>query len=835
MARSVTNLASAVRFTAVVCALVGAGCDSAVDPLLASKATVSKVCLDCHNDAERVGELTLEQQDFRAIAGHAPLWEKVVRKLRAGMMPPADGPRLDPNSRTALATWLEAELDRAAASTPNPGRTPAFHRLNRSEYRNAVHDLLDVDLDVSELLPGDDSSYGFDNMAGVLKISPLLLERYLAAAEKISRVAIGRPSGQEGIDYFRVPDDLSQEDRLPGFPFGTRGGTSLTYAAPVDAEYVIAVELARDMNEQVPPYAERQHLEISVDGQRVTLFTLESVKESPPEPERDLTSQIVQIRSRFRLSPAERESRNRADKDWRVRVPLSAGSHSITATFLAMNSALDETTRLPFQRPFPGYINIPETRRGAYLRAVEIAGPYNPTGPGRASSRTRVRVCEPDVDDHSAEGSIPCASKIMSTLARRAYRRPVSDTDVEPLMGFFRAGYADGGFDAGVRLALKRLLVSPEFLFRVEADPEKAKPDAPYRISDLALASRLSFFLWSSIPDDELLDLAATGRLRERAELEHQVRRMIADPRSQRFVENFAGQWLYLRNLQAAVPTQTKFPDFDDTLRQGLRQETELFFSSIVREDRSALDLLRADYTYLNERVARHYGIQGIKGSHFRRVSYGLDNPRRGLLGHGSILTVTSRPDRTSPVVRGKWVLENLLGSPPPAPPPNVPGLVETNGAGVALSMRERLAAHRANPVCASCHSLMDPIGFSLENYDAVGQWRTLGDADEIIDASGSLPGGPTFKGAGELRAALLSSDRFVMTMTEKLLAYALGRGVEYFDLPTVRAIVRDAAKSDYRFSSFLTGVIESPAFTLRTPGVTTPTMSDAKIAEAAE
>jgi len=805
----IARIAQIVAATGVVLA-----CESIKNEANTGKAVISSVCLDCHSDAERAGELTLEGRDLYEIASHAAVWEKVVRKVRSGMMPPIDGPKLDAESRAGLINWLEDELDRAAAMRPRPGRIPAFHRLNRNEYQNAIHDLLDVDIEVSGLLPSDDSSYGFDNIAGVLKVSPLLLERYLVAAEKVSRLAVGVPTGQESIDYYRVPDDLSQEGRLPDLPFGTRGGTSIDYTAPIDAEYVVAAKLARDMNEQVPAWSEPQHLEISVDGARVALFTLDGVKESPPEDERDLTNQIVQIRSRFRLSPADRAARNRADDDWQVRVQLSAGRHEVVAAFISTTATLDEGSRLPFERPYPGYINIPETRRGAYLRSIEITGPFD--APDRTSDRSRERVfvCAPAKDDQS-ERIAECARRILSTLVRRGYRRNVSDSDIEPFMNLYYEASAKEGFDEGIRIALKRLLISPEFIYRVEVNTDEEEGE-PHHVSGFDLASRLSFFLWSSIPDDELLNVAASGRLGDRAELVRQVQRMVADPKSERFAKNFAGQWLFLRNLDAAVPVQTKFPDFDDTLRQGLRRETELFFASVVSEDRPVTDLLRADYSFMNERVARHYGIRGVKGSHFRRVTFDHDNPRRGLLGQGSILTVTSRPDRTSPVVRGKWVLENLFGTAPPDPPADVPGLVETDGAGTALSMRDRLAAHRNNPACASCHAVMDPIGFSLENYDAVGRWRVLGDAEETIDASGTLPDGTILTGPSELNEALVASDLFVQALTEKLLTYSLGRGLETFDMPSVRAIVRESARDEHRFSSLLVGIVMSPAFRMR-------------------
>jgi hypothetical protein len=782
------------------------GC--ARDELATHRATVSGFCFDCHNESDRVADLSLEAHDLARVAADPETWEKVIRKLRAGMMPPADGgPRPEAEARLALAAWLEHEIDQAAAAAPNPGPTVPLHRLNRNEYQNAIRDLLGVEVDVRDLLPADDASYGFDNIAGVLKLSPTLLERYLSAADKVSRLAFGRPGPFANIDWFRVPDDLSQERRLPGLPFGTRGGMAVEYTFPVDGEYEIAADLQRDLNEGVPLYAEDQNLEISIDGERIAVFTLPAVPTTPPEQRVNDPDNpgISQITARLRLSFPERAIRNRMDANWRVRVPVAAGQHRVVATFIAKTAALDETPRLPFLRPYPAGVNINETRTGAYLYSVEISGPYLDV----AAEPAAAAVATSDGEETRE------AVARLTSLARRAYRRPVAAADVESLLAFYSDGAAQGGFDAGLQLAVKRLLVSPEFLFRIERSTIAAGA-VPTQLDDFALASRLSFFLWSSIPDDALLAAAEAGRLVEPAELEAQVRRMLADPKADAFVENFAGQWLFLRNLDAIVPVQSYFPDFDDTLRQGLRRETELFFASIVREDRSALDLLRADYTYLNERVARHYGVPGVKGAHFRRVNWDTDSPRRGLLGHGSILAVTSYPDRTSPVVRGKWILESLLGTPPPNPPPDVPDLVATDGAGTALPMRERLARHREDPNCASCHALMDPLGFALENFDAIGRWRTLGDAGEPLNVSGALPDGTPFEGVDGLRDALVSSDLFLTTLTEKLMTYGLGRGIEYYDMPTVRAIVRDASANDYRFSDLILGIVASPAFRRR-------------------
>jgi hypothetical protein len=825
-------------------------------PAPQARALLDRYCLTCHNErlkAQGTVPIALDRLDLSNVGADAPTWERVVLKLRAGVMPPAGAPRPDPAAHEALTAWLESELDRAAAAAPNPGRTESLHRLNRAEYRNAVRDLLDLDVDVASLLPADDVSYGFDNIAGVLKISPTLMERYLDAARKVSRLAIGTPLPAPNINYFRIADDLSQDEHLPGLPLGTRGGTLIRYTFPMDGVYEISPRLTRDLNESVPLYHDDQLLEVSIDGARVGLFTLpgvgapapagqrtpaeppaaddaadpdepdEPAQPNPPAPPQGGQAQpprppISQIQQTIRVSARERAARNRADESWNLRVRVEAGARDVVIAFVNRVSALDETPRLPFERPYPAGVNIPETRLGAHLRSVEISGPHDPTGPGNGPSRQRVFVCRPAGGAAAGEADA-CARTILSTLARRAYRRPVNATDVDPLMALYQEGRAAGGFDAGIEHALRRLLVSPEFLFRVERDPEGVAPGAAYAVSDLELASRLSFFLWSSIPDEELLDVAAAGRLSEPAVLSAEVRRLLADPRADAFVRNFAGQWLFLRNLEAVVPVQSIFPDFDDALRQSLRRETELFFEAVVREDRSALDLLRADYTFVNERLAEHYGIPNIKGSHFRRVTLGPEIPRRGLLGHGSILTVTSYPDRTSPVVRGKWILENLLGTPPPPPLPNVPALQATNAEGEVLPMRQRLERHRSNPVCASCHAMMDPLGFSLENFDAIGRWRTLGESSAPIDASGMSPDGTRFEGPDGLRAALLQSDRFVATLTEKMMVYALGRGLEYYDAPAIRAILREAAQEEYRFSTLIAGIVQSPPFRMRRAG----------------
>jgi len=808
------------------------------------QALLNQYCVSCHNarmKASGASPLALDTLDLAHVGGDPESWEKVVLKLRAGLMPPAGRRRPDKATSDGFASWLEQELDRTAAADINPGRTEPFHRLNRAEYQNAVRDLLGLTVDVSSLLPTDDVSVGFDNIASVLTVSPTLMDRYLAAAQKISRLAVGLPTTLPGVDYFRIADDLGQDDHLPGLPFGTRGGTKIRYTFPTDGEYTVRVKIARDLNDSVPIYTVAQELEVSLDGRRLQVFTLPggqppparggrvagqappapapaAIEDEDPAARRPGAAQAAPVGRGG--GPRDREARNRIDDQWQVRVPVTAGDHDVVVAFLKKSSAIEETPRLPFLRPYPAGNNVPETRMGAALRSVEISGPYTAGGAAESPSRRRIFVCSPAAAEPAAgtRASTECATRILSRLARYAYRRPVAAADVQPLIAQFDEGRSQGGFDAGIERAIRRLLVSPEFLYRVEIDPPKLPPNTAYRVSDLELASRLSFFLWSSIPDEELLAVAARRQLRDPAVLARQVRRMMADPRSDAFSRNFAGQWLFLRNVPLAGPAQSAFPDFDDNLRQALRRETELFFDSIVREDRNALDLLRANYTFLNERLALHYGIHTVKGSHFRRYEWDKDSVRGGLLGHGSILTVTSYPDRTSPVVRGKWILENLLGTPPPPPLPNVGDLKATNGGGEVLSMRERLAQHRANPVCAGCHSMMDPLGLALENFDGVGQWRTRSESSQPIDAAAVMPDGTTFDGPAGLKQALLArSDRLLSTLVDRLLTYAVGRKLESYDMPVVRGILRQAAANDYRFtSSLILGVVQSTPFQMR-------------------
>ena len=772
---------------ACIASLFAAVPRAALTPAAAQRAILDQYCVTCHNDRTKTANLSLEHLDLASVGDHPELWEKVVRKLRGRMMPPPGRPRPDEAGYDSLVSYLETSLDRVAAAKPNPGRTDTFRRLTRTEYQNAIRDLLAIDVDVTSLLPKDDSSFGFDNVT-VGGLSPTLLERYLSAAQKISRLAIGTPVRSPGSDIVVLPVDLTQEEHFEDLPFGTRGGTVVHHTFPVDAEYEIRVRLSRDRNENVEGLTEPHQMELTLDGTRLQLFTI--------QPKRTAQQGTYY-------------SDQEADAGLTVRIPLKAGPHMIGATFLKRTSALLETERQPYQAHF-NMDRHPRTQPAVY--SVSIAGPFDAIGAGDTPSRRRIFVCRPA----KASEEEACGKRIISTLARRAYRRPVTDADLQMPLAFYKDARTEAGFEAGIEMALRALITSTEFLFRVERDPENIAPNTAYRVSDLELASRLSFFLWSSIPDDELLDVATRGKLHEPAVLEQQVRRMLADARSEALVNNFAEQWLYLRNLAASNPDPRLFADFDDNLRQSFRRETELFFESVVKEDRSILDLLKANYTFLNERLAKHYGIPNVYGSQFRRVSLGDDSVRGGLLGQGSILTVTSYATRTSPVLRGKWVLENILGTPPPPPPPNVPPLKE-NGVGKVLSMRERMEQHRSNPACSGCHSLMDPIGLSIENFDAIGRWRTRTEGSTPVDSSGGLPSGATFEGVSGLKRALLNRpELFVTTVTEKLLTYALGRGVEYYDVPAVRTVTRDARNNDYRFSSLVLGIVKSTPFQMR-------------------
>jgi mono/diheme cytochrome c family protein len=755
----------------------------------AQQALLKQYCLGCHNDKLKTGGLALDAVDIAKVADNPEVWERVLRKVGARHMPPMGRPRPDEAGYNGLVSYLTTELDGAAAAHPNPGRTDAVHRLNRTEYQNAIRDLLALDVDITSMLPKDDASFGFDNI-GSGSFSATLLERYLAAAQKVSRLAVGTPLKSPVSVVSVVRADVTQEKHVEGLPFGTRGGTVVHYTFPRDGEYQARILLARNRDEYVEGLFDKHQIEVSLDGKRVELFTVEG--DPPPNPN-EYKNVLVQ-----------------PDAHLRVRFKATAGPHDVAVAFLKQTNALFETEREPYQAAF----NMDRHNRPQpAVSSVSIAGPFTDDGISDTPSRERIFVCRPQkpADEDS------CAQKIVSTLARHAYRRPVNDADITPLMGFYKEGHAGGSFEDGIENALRAILVNPEFLARVEKDPPNIASDTNYRISDLELASRLSFFLWSSIPDDELIDLASRGKLRDPEVLQQQVKRMLADPRSESLATSFAEQWLYLRNLEASSPDMREFPDFDDNLRQSFRQETEMFFDSILKEDRSALEFLTANYTFLNERLARHYGIPGVIGSRFRRVRLPAGSVRGGLFGQGSILTVTSYGNRTSPVLRGKWVMQNILGVAPPPPPPNVPRLPETPIGGKVLSMRERMVAHRSNPACAGCHSLMDPIGLSMENFDAVGRWRDHYEGGTAIDATGGLPDGSTFEGVAGLREAVLNHPQtFVTTLTQRLLTYASGRGLDYYDAPTVRGIVRNAQKKDYKFSALIFEVVNSAPFQFR-------------------
>ncbi len=759
-----------------------AGADTAGAP--AARATLDKYCVTCHNDRLKTAGLTLAALDVQRPSARAEIWEKVIRKLRTRAMPPPNAPRPDAETYDALAGYLEASIDRDAVASPRPGTLALVHRLSRTEYQNAIRDLLAIDalpkeIDYSLLLPADNSASGFDNIADLLFMSPTIMERYLDAAEKISRLAVGDTHAPVLVNRYRLHPEQWQGARVEDLPWGTRGGLSARSDFPADGEYSIKVDVvvpqADTHQESVTGPVQAHQLEISVDGARMAIAPVGAA------PGRG--------RGRAPAGPLE------------FKVPMTAGPHLIGVTFIARDDVRDELTVRPRMRgrgPEPA------------VSLVTISGPYGAKAPGDSPSRRRIFTCTAHDD--------ACAKAILVALTRRAYRRPTSDGDVQDLWPFFEKGRAEGGFDTGIERALERLLVSPQFLFRVEREPAGVASGTAFRVSDVELASRLSFFLWSSIPDDELLTVAANGQLHTPAVLERQVRRMLADRRAASLVTNFAEQWLFVRDIDLKQPDGLIFPDFDESLRADMHTETDLFLESVLLENRSVLDLLTANYSFVNERLAKHYGIPNVQGSDFRRVTFPAGSPRGGLLGQGSILTLTSYATRTSPVVRGKWVLENLLSAAPPPPPPNIPAL-KTDGAdpGTTLTMREAMTRHRASPSCAGCHARMDPIGFAMENFDAVGRWRDH-DSGGNIDASGRFPDGTAFDGMTGLKTVLLSQkDQFVNTIAEKLLMYALGRNLQYYDEPWVRRIVRDAAAGNDTFASLVLGVVNSAPIELRT------------------
>jgi len=752
------------------------------------RALLDKYCVTCHNEKLKTAGLMLDKADVEHVGDGAETWEKVVRKIHGGTMPPLGMPRPDQATLDSLASSLEVSLDRAMISRPEPGRA-GMHRLNRAEYQNAVRDLLALKIDVNSLLPADDESNGFDNMADVLRVSPSLLEQYLSASRTVSSLAIGDRGIGPVSQVYQVPPNLAQAEHIEGLPLGTRGGILIHQNFPLDGDYEFSVFLMRSIVGYMTGLEYPHQFEITVDGVRIFLSHVGGEEDNK------------MMDTNLGLAG------NTIDARLRVRVPVKAGPHEIGVAFIAKNHSESVEPLQPFTRN----LDLQDMNGIPLIDHVQVTGPFAATGSGDTPSRRRIFVCRPS----NESDELPCARKIISTVARRAYRRPVNDADLEILLSFYQKGRNKGSFDGGIETALRLILSDPKFLYRIESDPVSAAPGTINRISDLELASRLSFFLWSSIPDDELLTVAVQGKLKDPVVLQQQVKRMLADTKAEALVTNFASEWLFLRNLQSVNPAGEDFPNFDENLRQAFRTETEMFVGSVMREDRDVMDLLTANYTFVNERLAQHYGIPNIYGSQFRRITV-TDDARRGLLGQGSILTVTSYPTRTSPVLRGKWILENILGTPPPAPPPNVPALKENDEGGKITTVRERLEEHRKNPACATCHRVMDPLGFSLDNFDAIGQWRSK-EAGLPIDASGQLADGTKVNGVVDLRRALLlHPERFVGTLTEKLMTYALGRGLEYYDMPVVRSIARDAERNDYRFSSIVMGIVKSTPFQMR-------------------
>src|SRR5687768_4100877 len=796
-------------------------------PAAASAAVLKQYCATCHNERLKSGGFVIDPAAVTNVSAAADRWEKVVRKLRTQSMPPPGAPRPDAAGYDRVATFLETELDRAETARPHLGKLPLTHRLSRTEYRNAVRDLLALEslpreVSVDYLLPPDNISSGFDNIADLLFISPSNMERYLDAARKISRLAVGDPAMPVMVNIHRLDPEHPQDERVEELPFGTRGGIAVRSEFPVDGTYMVRVDVGN---------AQGHELEILVDGERAALRQLggggrgaPAVATPPGQPDPADPDPTPPSVDRPAVQGRGAGGRGRgavAAGPLEFPLTLKAGPKLIGVAFVQRTEARDEATLRPRMRS-----------RGTQpaINSVTISGPYKVTGPGDSPSRRRIFVCRPA----SAAEELPCARRILSTLARRAYRRPVNETDVRDLLPFYEQGRKEGSFDLGIQKALERLLVSSQFLFRIEREPLTVAAGTAYRVSDLELASRLSFFIWSSIPDDELLDVAAAGRLKDLKVLEQQVRRMMADPRSESLVTNFAAQWLYLRDIGAKLPDEILFADFDETLRTSMQRETELFIGSVFRpatcaqgapscvegrENRSVLDLLRANYTFLNERLARHYGVPNVRGSHFRRVTFPEGSVRGGLLGQGSVLTITSYSTRTSPVLRGKWVLENLLSAAPPPPPADVPSLRTETAPGKPLTLRDAMVQHRAAPACAGCHARMDPIGFAMENFDAVGRWRER-DGEHPIDATGVFPEGTKFEGIPGLKRVLLGQpEQFVGTVAERLLMYAIGRNLQYYDAPTVRAVMREAEPAKYTLTSLVTGIVKSRPFQMREAG----------------
>jgi hypothetical protein len=787
---------------------------SAVEP----QAVLNRYCISCHNEKQRVGGLSLSNLDMTKPGAHADVWERVLEKLRSGAMPPPGRPRPDAATYQSVAQSLETSLDRAWAANPNPGRISAVHRLNRTEYNNAIRDLLGLDIDVRAQLPGDETADGsFDKFADALSISTTHLERYLSVSRQVTRLATGLPPSRPTVETFEMPQHMVQDDRQSeDLPFGTRGGVAARHHFPATGEYRINVRLRRQYQEYLMGMGWPQQLDVRLDGKLLKRFTVGGKAQGRPAG----ASYAGDGEPGYAGDPEwEEYMQVGGDAGLEIRVPVEAGPHVVGVTFVR---EMWEPEGLPQPQQRGRVLTNDEVYMGnAAVGLVEIGGPFQIAGAAKDTpSRRKIFICEPK----SERDEPACASRILSKLAKLAYRRPVNKRDVDTLLTFYTMGRKDGGnFDSGIQFALERLLVDPDFLLRVYLDrnlkPATASPASAYRLSDLEVASRLSFFLWSSIPDEQLLDLAERGHLTRPAILKQQVLRMLADPRAaDALVDDFASQWLNLRRVAEVIIDPESYPDFDDNLLEAFRRETELFVASTLREDRSVLDLLRADYTFVNERLARHYRIPNVYGTRFRRVALSNPNERGGLLAQGSLLSTTSYPDRTSPVLRGKFLLNNILGLDVPQPPPGVDtNLQDARPGTLAASIRERLEQHRKNPSCASCHSTIDPLGFALENFDAIGGWRTADESGNPVDASGTTASGSKIEGLAGLRALLLERpEQFPRTLTEKLIAYALGRRLEHYDRPAVRKIVRDAAAHDYRWSSIVTGIVESPAFLMR-------------------
>jgi hypothetical protein len=791
--------------TAVLAALMMTLRADDPSPAPAAKAVIQQYCVGCHNPRLKTGGLVLDPLATGHIGEHPDIWEKVARKLRTGEMPPPGLPRPDATAYRTAALELESALDRAAVDHPNPGRVPV-HRVNRTEYTNAIRDLLDLDIDSKALLPADDSDQdGFDNVASILSVSQVLLENYLAAARSISRLAVGDAATPPALETYKYSKLLVQDDRMgDDLPFGSQGGASIHHNFPADGEYTIKVLLRRQFYDYIMGMGEPHQLDIRLDGARIKRFTIGGEAKGITTPEG--------FAGNTQGSPEYEVYMHTADAGLEVRVPVKAGAHDVSASFV-------ERLWEPEGVLQPQQIGFARTTNENYhgnpaVEFVMIGGPYGHVSRGDSPSRKRIFVCTPKT---SAEED-PCARRILTTLARRAYRRPVGSEDLEAILDFYRTGRKEKDFDTGIRMGLERILAAPSFLFRVESAPANAAAESAYKLSDLDLASRLSFFLWSSIPDDELLNAAARGQLRDPAVLKQQVVRMLRDPRSQALIDGFANRWLGLSKLAGLTPDTDLYREFDENLRQAMARETQLFVADQIKADRSVADLVTANYTFVNERLAKHYGIPNIYGPRFHRVDF-TDGVRGGLLGQASILAVTSYPNRTSVTVRGRWLLTNLLGAPPPPPPPDVPALKDPGQDGQPRSLRQRMELHRQTAECASCHRRMDPLGFALENFDALGKWRTESDGAPI-DAAAALPDGTQFDGITGLRQVVTThKEDFVRTFTEKLLAYAIGRGVELSDMPAIRGIARGADRDGDRWSAIIWGIVNSSPFNMGTAG----------------